>query len=151
VNSLRLSRGKPGAIVPSYPAFKDVGRGKSEQLQRDHAQATNNPDVSPSPSRVDPLPPLSLPGPWRGVLAGRLACGPKQGFRLLVDPGDICPPQPTPLLGCRPIRVRVKSLYICNLLLCNTKDITFRQRWLKIIVFYPLMKFGSGILSRKIP
>jgi hypothetical protein len=28
-----------------------------------------------------------------------------------------------PLLGCRPIRVRVKSLYICNLLLCNTSRV----------------------------
>jgi hypothetical protein len=57
--------------------FKDVGRGKSEQ---DHAQATNNLDVSPSPSWVGPFPLLSLPGPRRGILAGRLACGPSRVF-----------------------------------------------------------------------
>jgi hypothetical protein len=71
----------------------DVGRGKSEQPPRDQAQATNNPDVSPSPSWVGPFPPLSLSGPRHGVLARWLACGPKQSFFLLVDPRDICPPQ----------------------------------------------------------
>jgi hypothetical protein len=73
------------------------GHGKSEQLQQDHAQATNNSDVSPSPFWVDPFPPLSLPGPRRGVLVGQLACGPKQSFRLLVEPGDICPRQSVPV------------------------------------------------------
>jgi hypothetical protein len=74
--------------------FEDIVRGKSEQLQRDHAQATSNPGVGPSPSWVSPFPPLSLPGPQRGVLAGRLACGPNQSFCLLVDPGITVPHKP---------------------------------------------------------
>jgi hypothetical protein len=53
----------------------------------------SNPGVSPSPSWVSPFPPLSLSGPRRDVPTGWLACGPKQSFRLLVDPVDICPPQ----------------------------------------------------------